>query len=53
MLKSLTIMLLLTSCSSFKPKQDITLLIDPSDVNYKCFKTDRDTITCRRQDPRD
>jgi hypothetical protein len=40
----------LPGCASLMhaPKQDIVLLIDPETLNYKCFQTNKDVITCRR-----
>jgi len=44
------IIAMLGGCSSlfFTPKQDIQLLIEPSDIDYRCFQTNKDEIVCRR-----
>lgn len=37
-------------CASlfYTPKQEIRLLIEPRTIDYKCFQTNTNTITCTR-----
>jgi len=46
----LGVIVLSAGCSTLMPtpKQDIVLLVDPETINYKCFQTNTDIITCRR-----